>query len=41
MGVFGMAGFSANWFLYLVITGNFAFMLMLLFVSISEAIRRD
>lgn len=36
-----MADIINNWFLYLVITGNLAFMIVLLFVSISEAIQRD
>ena len=36
-----MADVNNNWFLYLVITGNLAFIIVLLFVSISEAMQRD
>jgi len=32
-----MVDFSNNWFLYLVIAANVAFMLVLLFVTVSEA----
>jgi len=36
-----MPDFSNNWFIYMVIVANLAFMLVLMFVSLSEAIRRD
>ena len=36
-----MADFSNNWFLYLVVAANIAFMLVLLFVSVSEAMTTD
>jgi hypothetical protein len=35
-----MVGFNGNWFLGLVIGGNLAFMAMLLFVSVTDAMRR-
>lgn len=36
-----MPDFSNYWFIYLVVFANLAFMLVLMFVSLSEAIRRD
>jgi len=36
-----MVDFSNNWFLYLVIAANIAFMVVLLFVSVSEAMTPD
>ena len=36
-----MADLGNNWFIYLVIFANLAFMLVLMFVSLAEAIRRD
>jgi len=36
-----MIDFSNNWFLYLVIAANIAFMVVLLFVSVSEAMTPD
>ena len=36
-----MPDFSNNWFVYLVIFANLAFMLILMFVSLAEAIRSD
>ena len=36
-----MPDFSNNWLVYLVIIANLAFVLVLMFVSLSEAIRND
>lgn len=36
-----MPDFSNYWYVYMVIVANLAFMLVLMFVSLSEAIRRD